>query len=227
MQAGREGTIPGLSDDVYSEKVVNKTGSFEKRFTHKLCKAGDDYLDAFVLINDIVVLVPSQAFDPALISKIVWSEFDRSIGEMHGKRKKGAPKVKSDAPICQIHFHDGGVCELKTPVGGQLIEVNEKLITDFNKLANNDPFSGERFVAIIYPLTKLPGATDTNVEVWKQKQLEASLVPQVCYAYLEGTCIRGATCRFQHDIVSVDVSAEVKNCADDGVACNVAMSSEV
>mmetsp|Transcript_23761 Transcript_23761/g.44121 ORF Transcript_23761/g.44121 Transcript_23761/m.44121 type:complete len:230 (+) Transcript_23761:130-819(+) len=200
--AGREGIRPGLSDNVFAAKVVTKTGSFEKRFTHKLCKADDEFLDAYVMINEIVVLVPGQSFDTTQIESVKWSEFDKSVGDMHGKRKKGAPKVKSDAPICEVHFKNGSICELKTPVGGQLIELNENLMNNHDLLASNDPYNGERYMAIIYPTTKLPGPQDTNVEVWKQKQHEASMVPKICYSYLEGTCTRGESCRFQHDDTS-------------------------
>ena len=161
------------------------------------------------MINEIVVLVPGQSFDTAQIEKVMWSEFDKSVGDMHGKRKKGAPKVKSDAPICEVHFKNGIIWELKSPVGGQLIELNENLLTNHGILGRNGPYNGERYVAIIYPTTKLPGPQDTDVEVWKQKQHEASLVPKICYSYLEGTCTRGESCRFQHDDTSSIVESKV------------------
>lgn len=166
------------------------------------------------MINDIVVLVPGQKFDPSSIEKISWSEFDRPVGDMHGKRKKGAPKVKTDTCICEIHLKDGTMCELKTPIAGQLIELNDNLLTNFDKLANNDSSNGERYVAIIYPSTKLPGPQDTNVEEWKQKQLEASLSPRVCYAFLQGTCVRGSACRFQHQVIPAE-GAEATGGVDD------------
>jgi hypothetical protein len=167
-----------------------------------LCKAEDEFLDAYVMINEIVVLVPSQKFNTADIKEVVWSEFDRPVGEMHGKRKKGAPKVKSDSSICEIHYKDGSVSVLKTPVGGQLIELNENIITNTDILSSNDAYNGGRYVAIVYPNTKLPGPLDTDVEAWKRKQHEASMVPRICYSFLEGTCTRGDACRFQHGNVS-------------------------
>ena len=200
-KANREGIRPGITDNLKSGKVINKIGSFEKRFTHKLYRDEEDFLQAYVMINDIVVLVPGQTFDPSVIKDICWNEFERSVGSMHGKRKKGAPKVKADDCICVVNFKDGTSCELKTPIAGQLIELNEKIITNFEKLGNNDHYNGERYVAIIYPTTKVPGPQDVDIEVWKQKQLQASTSTRICYAYLEGKCTRGSNCRFQHEDV--------------------------
>lgn len=195
---GREGTRPEISEGLHSHTVNTRTGSFEKRFTHKLSVLTEDYLDAYVMLNDIVVLFPSEGFDKGTVDKLEWPEFDKSIGSMHGKRKKGAPKVKADSTICRVHKTNEEIVELKTPVGGQLIEINEGLSGNANLFENTSIFNGERYVAIIYPTTKIPGPQDTDIEKWKRRQFELSRKNEICFDFQNGTCRRGSTCRFIH-----------------------------
>lgn len=187
------GKKPNISSSVETASVSQRMGSYERHFTQKLFVAEEDYLDAYVLWNDICVLFTKQSIHATSIQYDVQVE-----SGMSGRRKKGARKIKADTVICQITTGDGDagkILTLKTPVGGQLLEVNEGLQEKLELLQNIQ--SGERYVAVIFPDTKIP-SPGQSVEEWKAVQASMASRSNLCYSWIQGKCLRGDKCRFLH-----------------------------
>jgi hypothetical protein len=184
------GKKPNISSSVETAVVSQRMGCYERHFTHKLFVAEEDYLDAYVLWNDICVLFTKEIIHASSIQYDVQVE-----SGMSGRRKKGARKIKADTVICQITTRDEKILTLRTPVGGQLLELNEGLQEKLEILQNLQ--SGERFVAVIFPDTKIP-SPGQSVEEWKAVQASMASRSNVCYAWIQGKCFRGDKCRFLH-----------------------------
>jgi hypothetical protein len=147
-----------ISEGLKAEKTSNNFHSIERHFSHKLVKYTDDgkvdsaYCEVMVMLNDICVLVAPNSSDkvPRSIS------YRSSIGtdKVSGKRKKGAFKSSPGCGICTVTYDDSYSIELKTPIGGQVLELNENLLLNPN-LLNENPV-GEGYLAIIFPNSKLP-----------------------------------------------------------------------
>ena len=150
-------------DGAKAEAVNIKFNSPERFFTHKLVKYNDmnlntydpSYCQAYVMNNEICVLVAPIFNESQIPVSVTFQEAALRTGEnISGRRKKGAWKCNESANILSVKFNDDSVLQLKTPVGGQVLEINEKLNEnpDMMRLKR----IGEGFVAIIYPNTKLP-----------------------------------------------------------------------
>jgi hypothetical protein len=192
------GKKPNISIAVETATVSSKMGSYERHFTHKLYVSDDEYLDAYILRNDICVLFTKQNISA---SSLV---FHVALEVMSGRRKKGARKIKADTVICEIIAADGQVMALKTPVGGQLLELNEGLASNLPILENIH--SGERYVAVIFPDTKIP-SPGQSVDEWKAVQASMASRSNVCYSWIQGKCLRGDKCRFLHSQTEDGVDA--------------------
>jgi glycine cleavage system H lipoate-binding protein len=183
------GKKPNISTAVETGLVSSKMGSYERHFTHKLFVSDDDYLDAYILRNDICVLFTKKNINASSFL------FHVALEVMSGRRKKGARKIKADTVICEITTTEGQVLALKTPVGGQLLELNEGLAANLQLLENIH--SGERYIAVIFPDTKIP-SPGQSVDEWKAVQASMAFRSNVCYSWLQGKCLRGEKCRFVH-----------------------------
>jgi hypothetical protein len=132
--------------------------SNERRFTHRLIKHIGDQLDetfceVMVMANEICVLIAPGSFGGKPIKSIIFNNLI-DTNKVSGKRKKGAYKCAPGCDICTVTYIDDSKISLKTPVGGQLIEVNEALIANPELIL--DRHKGCGYIAIIFPNSKLP-----------------------------------------------------------------------
>ena len=175
----------------------------------RLDKHGD-FLVANVMLNEICVLF---LHDDVIVSVGTTLAYDVTNDGMHGKRKKGASQIKAGTVICTLTASDGSGKAYKSPISGQLIEVNDSLLTNNSSSAGdtnsldvtllNDKTRGERYIAIIYPNTKLPNESVSWQDIYQQQVKSHSSTSysneKVCYQF--GTaagCSRGSGCKFVH-----------------------------
>lgn len=201
------GKKPNISSALHPQGIEGKMGSFERHFTHKLVVEDPNYLDAYVMNNDICVLFPKQSLTVVAIDYLV------STDNMSGRRKKGALKIKADSSICNVTLSTGTVIGLKTPVGGQVLEINQLIQSNFEWLLDLE--CGERYVVIIFPDTKVP-SLNQSIDEWRAVQQAIAERSNVCYKWLRGQCVRGDTCKFLHSSAPVPVVDGVASCADEG-----------
>ena len=172
-------------------------GSLERHFKHKLLasnkeiQTGDgaivEVLTAMVMHNELCVLVCNEPCRVDRLEFIIAADSDA----ISGKRKRGAKYVKSGRAIARLMLADGSVRELVTPVGGQLLETNDRLL-EHPELLWDQP-GGTGYVAVVYPDTDLPGLGDAP-----KAAAEQHANPNVCFAFLRGKCARGDSCKFDH-----------------------------
>lgn len=188
---------PNISPRLGVESVtdIGKMGNYQRLFAKKLHVNDPLYLDAMVLLNDICVLFPKNSMCASSIC------FPIDLELMSGRKKKGARKIKADTVVCIITLTDGTTEELRTPVGGQLLEYNELLSTNLSLL--QDVSNGERYVAIIFPDTALPSPNE-SIDEWKAVQEAMSEKSNACFNFIRhGSCKHGDKCKFFHGISSV------------------------
>lgn len=170
--------------------------SLEKRFKYKLTVDNDDtILDAMVMHNEICVLMPKT---PRKCRRV---EFHSSISteEISGRQKKGAITIANGSVICSVFDENGSSVQLRTPVGGKLLEINDSLVQSPELLESHYNSSG--FIAIIYPNTEIPSPDGCpDYESLKQKVIEkiAASRDNKCHAFAAGNCSRGDACKFKH-----------------------------
>ena len=176
----------------------NRKYTFSSKFKHRLSVPLDGLvLDALVLENDICVLISKSAIMQP--RSIEYSENLNTDG-ISGRMKKGALKLKAGASICKVTSADGTSVNLRTPVGGKLLELNDNLIADPSLLQHK--YDSEGYIAIIYPDTEIPtldGYADCRslTESFEAKHLEKG----VCYDFAQhGICKRGDACKFKHKL---------------------------
>jgi hypothetical protein len=173
-------------------------GSLERHFKHKLVADKEIQNDgslgcttvvltAMVMRNELCVLVCSAPCRVDRLEYVIAADSEA----ISGKRKKGAKYVAAGRVIARITRADGSVAELVTPVGGQLLETNDRL-ADCPALLWDQP-AGTGYVAVVYPDTDVPGLGDAPKAA---KEQHAN--PNVCFAFLRGKCARGDSCKFDH-----------------------------
>ncbi|CAN0357059.1 unnamed protein product, partial [Ectocarpus fasciculatus] len=75
-------------------------------------------------------------------------------------------RVGAGHVLCTVEMADGTSRQLTTPVGGQVLELNNRLESQ-PELLKSDPH-GTGYVAVVYPDTELPDFH--NFESWKLKE---------------------------------------------------------
>jgi len=138
--------------------VSSKINTYERFFTHKLakCEGGEDgYCEAYVMQNEICVVVSPEISGSLVVDGITFANAAiLGSDKISGKRKKGAWKCAAGALLCTLRLADGSTRELRTPIGGQVLEVNTNVQADPTLLQRSR--IGDGFLAVIYPSTKLP-----------------------------------------------------------------------
>merc|ERR1712080_175093 len=71
----------------------------------------------------------------------------KKVGDVHGKRKLDAIKLKTGTPLCKITSADGTVYTINSPVRGKLCELNDNVIKDLTLLTRMPETNG--YLAIV------------------------------------------------------------------------------
>lgn len=165
--------LPNVTTETIAIELENKKchNSIEKRFKYKLTqyqesdnKSNELLLDAFVMHNEICVLMfterQKQMISNNDLSKLQFSFNDNiNTNNISGKLKKGASHIKAGDIIGKVVMNSIDISEenslytnmeFKSPVGGQLLELNERLLLLFPSLQQNN--HGRDYLAIIYPV---------------------------------------------------------------------------
>ena len=205
--------LPNIAYGIHAVPCIGKekTGSLERHFKHKLSDSNKSspMLTAMVLNNDICVLVIESDIE-SIVSVNFCVEADSD--SISGKKKKGAKKVRANAPILSLNFTDGTTREYLTPVGGQLLETNLNLLLHPNLLLEQP--CGAGFVAVIYPDTEIPSLTNGLAG---KLQSDLDIKSNICFSFVKGLCRRGDGCKFSHDADLANASKKPRIEVDDPV----------
>lgn len=154
-----------VADNIRAESVCGRMNSPERFFTHKLVvyssvsDSEDEvivdrtFFEAYVMNNEICVLV-APVFSSTVVSIDFNSSAIRSKDNISGKRKKGAFKCNAGTHICTFNFEDGTSTAVRCPIGGQLLEMNERIIESPDLVTNHR--LGKGYACVMFPFTKLP-----------------------------------------------------------------------
>jgi hypothetical protein len=162
--------------------------SWERRFEKKVFAPTDNtFMQAFTLLNGISVLyccadaVPNG--DVNVESIAYSSKVASTTSNLSGKRKKGAIKIMRGDVLCHLLLSDGTKVHLRSPIAGQIVEINDLLNanTDLLRSENGD---GYMLVMLRNKMMELTSST-------KSKH-------NVCHNFLKGACKFGDKCKFKH-----------------------------
>uniref|UniRef100_A0A7S0ZEJ5 Protein Abitram n=1 Tax=Timspurckia oligopyrenoides TaxID=708627 RepID=A0A7S0ZEJ5_9RHOD len=64
----------------------------------------------------------------------------RDVAQVSGKRKRGGTTIQDGTKLASVFMSDGTVIEVRSPVRGVLLEINDALCTK-PELIQNDPFN--------------------------------------------------------------------------------------
>jgi len=93
---------------------------------------------------------------------------DRAKTKVYGKRKRGGAKLSISDPLLCVTTSDGEQYILRSCVEGALLEINNKLITDFSLLATKAATEG--YIAIIRPPFKRQKPTNHLIGLIEYKE---------------------------------------------------------
>lgn len=173
--------------------------SWERRFEKKIyCKSDPSFMMAYTLLNGISVMYCSAAvFGEGNVmagKSIKFSDnINSTTSNLSGKRKKGAIKIKRGATLCQLNMSDGSVINLRSPIAGEIVEINT-LLNDNMSLLRSENGDGYVMVLLRNKTMELTGTTKANKQ---------------CFNFLKGQCIFGDKCKFKH------ISPPITDGADD------------
>jgi hypothetical protein len=181
-------------------KLSSSFGSYERRFEYKIYVDNLSYLEAFVMANGVCVM-----FFPLMVCDVSESvNFIVNTDGISGKRKKGAQRVKGGSIICSLTCISGEVMNFKSPVGGQLLEINTLLQSPQGIALLNGMPCGERYVCVLLPDEELP-TPDAISSTGTKHESNMLNKDSVCFAWIKGNCKRGDTCKFDHFVCKKDV----------------------
>jgi hypothetical protein len=138
-------------------------------------------LNCLVLANSICVLTsPYESDHTSAITSVSFhsatgsvSGLDLSTDAISGKKKKGARKITAGHTMCTFHYDDGSNRKMITPVGGQVLELNNEQLQSTPLLIQSEPL-GRGHIAVILPesdlLPSLEDQRENENENGKQKQ---------------------------------------------------------
>ena len=177
---------------VCTANLEKKMGSKQRFFSYKITHPNSVYAHIYVMPNNICMLVLPE---PTSTSHFTYSITNKEL--LSGKKKKGATNIKADSVLASLSCIDGTIKEIRSPIGGSILELNDTLTINPSYL-NEEPL-GRGYLAILLPDTTIP-SPDNGIN-WDDVKVEMSLKgSNICYAWLKGNCHRGNSCRFEHKL---------------------------
>ena len=172
--------------------------SRESRFSSKLIVSPDsrENLRVYTYPNEICLLTLSDMADAFNIKSV---EFlvDVTDESISGKKKKGAVLIKAGQRIAVIHNIDGSDFTVSTPIGGFLLEINSKLVSESGVSLLLSDKIGSGYIAVVKPNTQFPSSdfpTHSHLVAHLAERQE-----RVCFSWKSnGTCQYGDSCKFKH-----------------------------
>ena len=122
-----------------------------------LKEVDDDYCPVYIMYNEMCILTAPSSLAKEVKSIRYEENLLKANDKIHGKRKKGALRVRPGATVAVLTYIDDTEHTLKTSVGGSVFEINENVITRPQLI--QEERVGEGYIAVIYPKTKLPQLT--------------------------------------------------------------------
>ena len=174
----------------------------DRLFKYRMLVPSDGtMLVAKIMYNEICVLFFSKSQQVFISQKKASFTFSTSLHTdgISGKRKKAALTINSGYGIGELKSEDGEIIKIKTPVGGQLLEMNETLISQLH--VKNDDNDIERvYIAVLLPNTWIPTLDNVGNTNWFSDYITAQRERNnKCFAFMKGACLRGAACKFLHE----------------------------
>lgn len=219
--------LPNVFNTAKAMPCNNHFYSLEARFKHKIVvDSADDFLNGYILPNGICVLMSAVAVDAA---GVVFSEdlsVDNISGKLKkGAKVMQAGDVLCSVVVPAVErvssvstvlnsaatsstttttTADGNKTNsstrlLRTPIGGQLLELNQALITQPELLRQQHLGAG--YIAVIFPDTEIPsldGSRDYDALVTDIDKRKQQRTANLCHAFINGKCNRGDSCKFRH-----------------------------
>ena len=179
---------------------------------------------AMVLPNELCVLfLPDWVGGEMKACRLHASQHNAS-SELSGKKKKGAPTLTPDMPICTIELVSGVSMNILSPLRGKLLEVNPALMSGIvaspdgegNGEKGHDRAYEPGYIAVVSPFNDVP-AVGTDLA-------RAAELRHACHSWLShGSCTRGDACIFTHvprtnESVSCAGTTSINGVTDRGIA---------
>jgi hypothetical protein len=182
--------------------------SKEAKFSSKLVTSplSREHLRVYTFPNEICLLTLSELVDVSSIKSIEFlvNVTDESIS---GKRKRGAALVKSGQQIAVIHNNDGSDLTVSTPIGGFLLEINSKIVSEKGVSLLVSDTIGAGYIAVIKPNTQFPTSDYPTFESLASHLTERQ--ERVCFSWKSsGTCQYAGGCKFKHPAAMKSASAD-------------------
>jgi len=144
-------------DDNTNKSFPTEIERYYRKFYHR-CK-DKPLQDICVLAHSnkvcLITLAPSHpalhAGGPVQKLEYVVETGGKKVGDVHGKRKLEAIKLKIGTPLCRITAHDGTVYAVDSPIKGKLCELNDNLVNDVTLLTRMSGSNG--YLAIVLHTT--------------------------------------------------------------------------
>jgi hypothetical protein len=177
--------------------------SEEKCYKYVIELAGpSSFVRCYVMYNGVCVLKLNCNI-PNVLDHIKNFRYliDFRADSIKGKRKKSAIKLKIGSPLCSCTTNNDEIITFRTPVGGQLLEINDNYVKDPEKIKDGTCLNN--YIAIIIPNITFPDfdEIDEKSNIYLNELLKPRyLSNRRCFDWLKtNSCQRGDSCKFIHD----------------------------
>lgn len=180
------------------------SNSDERLFKYKLQDSNNnvEVLDCYIMNNSVCVVKLSAQFQYEIKSFTYLVDYNED--DVQGKKKKSAIKLQPGSPICHVTTTSGESLELCSPVGGQLLEVNNRFQSQPELLL--DKTNQSSYIAIIFPNVTFPDFSicdESSSLVINELLGNKRGGERVCFDWMKfKTCSRGDKCKFLHSNLS-------------------------
>jgi hypothetical protein len=115
-----------------------------------------------------------------------------------GKKKRGAHELRAGDVVAELCCGDGNTIQLKCPIGGAVLELNQALCRPGGLARLWDKPAGEGYVCVLYPNSEVPSLEYPDWDSLIAKIERSRAQRNICFAWQKGECSRGGNCKFLH-----------------------------